>query len=204
MMLGVALVFAVATVVTTLIGGDDKGENAFKPIAASPPASGVMPSSLPAVTGDLPSPPPLVRLLIPALQIDAPIVALGTGRDGAMQSPASPFAVAWYDFSALPGEGSNIVIAGHAEYPNHGPALFHDLSFIQAGDQVQLVLPDHTTATYSVTSAETYDAASAPVDAITGATTAEVVTLIVTSAPEDATKRLVVRGDRVVEGAVAR
>jgi len=119
-----------------------------------------------------------------------------------MQSPASPFAVAWYDFSALPGAGSNIVLAGHADYPNHGPAVFHDLGFIQAGDELQLVLPDYTTATYSVTSAETYDAASAPVDAITGATRAEVVTLIVTSAPEDATKRLVVRGDRIIEAAV--
>jgi LPXTG-site transpeptidase (sortase) family protein len=204
MMLGVALVFALATVVTSLTGGGNEDETAFKPIDAAPPASGITPSSLPSVNENLPTPPALVRLLIPALQLDAPIVRMGTDRDGAMQPPASPFTVAWYDFSAVPGQGGNIVLAGHAEYPNHGAAVFHDLGFVQAGDELQLVLPDFTTAHYTVTSAETYDAATAPVEAIVGPTEAEVVTLIVTSAPDDASKRLVIRGDLVVAGAIAR
>jgi LPXTG-site transpeptidase (sortase) family protein len=201
MMLGVALVFAVATIVTTFFGGGGDDDTAFKPIDASPPASGVLPSQLPSVEKSLPAPPQLVRLIVPSLQIDAPIVAMSTGRDGAMASPRSPFVVAWYDFSALPGEGSNVVIAGHAEYPNHGPAVFHGLAFIRAGDELQLLLPDGTMARYTITSAETYDAATAPVEAIAGPTEAEVITLIATSAPDDATKRIVVRGDRVVEAA---
>ena len=73
------------------------------------------------------------------------------------------------------------------------PPFFASLPFIRSGDQIQLLLPDATLATYVVSSAETYDAATAPVAAITGPTDAEVVTLITTGVPGDATKRLVVR-----------
>jgi len=205
MMLGVALVFAAATVVTTFFGGDESNpDSAFKPIDASPPASAVAPARLPSADETLPPVPSLVRLIIPALQIDAPIVAMSTRSDGTMQPPRSPFDVAWYSFSAVPGDGGNVVLAGHTDYVNHGPAIFASLPFIQSGDQIQVLLPDATMATYIVSSAETYDAATAPVAAITGPTDAEVVTLITTAIPGDATKRLVVRGDRVIEGALTR
>jgi LPXTG-site transpeptidase (sortase) family protein len=187
-----------------MFGGGDDDETTFTAIDAVPPASGVAPSKLPQASADLPAPPFLVRLAVPSLQIDAPIVTMGTGRDGAMQSPSSPFVVAWYDFSTVPGEGSNIVLGGHAEYPNYGAAVFNGLAFIQAGDELQLLVADGTWARYTVTSAETYDAETAPIDAITGHTEAEVVTLIATSSPGDSGKRLVVRGDRIVEGALAQ
>jgi LPXTG-site transpeptidase (sortase) family protein len=112
--------------------------------------------------------------------------------------------VAWYSFSAVPGDGGNVVLAGHAEYANHGPAIFSSLPFIQGGDHIQVLLPDATLATYVVSSAETYDVGTAPVAAITGPTNAEVVTLITTGVPGDTSKRLVVRGDRIIEGARAR
>ncbi len=204
MMLGVAMVFAAATVVTTFFGGNEPESDTFKPIDASPPASAVAPARLPGAEESLPPVPSLVRLIIPALQIDAPIVVMSTRSDGSMQSPRSPFDVAWYTFSAIPGDGSNVVLAGHAEYVNHGPAVFAPLPFIRSGDQIQVLLPDATMATYVVSSAETYDASTAPVAAITGPTSAEVVTLITTGVPGDATKRLVVRGDRVIEGARGR
>ena len=205
MMLGVALVFAAATVVTTFFGGDESNpDSAFKPIEATPPVSAVAPVRLPSAEETLPAVPSLVRLIIPALQIDAPIVAMSTKSDGTMQAPRSPFDVAWYSFSAVPGDGGNVVLAGHAEYVNHGPAIFASLPFIQSGDQIQVLLPDATIATYVVSSAETYDVATAPVAAITGPTDAEVVTLITTGVPGETSKRLVVRGDRIIEGARTR
>jgi LPXTG-site transpeptidase (sortase) family protein len=204
MMLGVAMVFAAATVVTTFFGGNEPEPDAFKTIDASPPGSAVAPARLPGAEETLAPVPSLVRLIIPALQIDAPIVAMSTRSDGTMQAPRSPFDVAWYMFSAVPGHGSNVVLAGHAEYVNHGPAVFASMPFIRSGDQIQVLLPDATLATYVVSSAETYDAATAPVAAITGPTNAEVVTLITTGIPGDTSRRLVVRGDRVIEGALSR
>ncbi len=203
-LLGAALVFAVATAVTTAFGGEDSGnETVFTPIDAKPPAAGIMPSELPGVSEALPPPPALVRLIIPSLQIDAPIVTLSTGHDGTMKSPESPFEVAWYDFSSLPGGASNVVLAGHVSYVDYGAAVFHALPFVQSGDELQLLLPDNTSARYVVSSIETYDATTAPIEAITGPTQSEVVTLITTAIPDDPTKRLVVRGDRVIEGVQA-
>ena len=121
-----------------------------------------------------------------------------------MQAPRSPFDVAWYGFSAVPGDGSNVVLAGHAEYVNHGPAVFASLPFIQSGDQIQVLLPDATMVrTSSLPPRPTMQRqrqsrrSQVPTDA-------EVVTLITTGVPGDASKRLVVRADRVIESARTR
>jgi LPXTG-site transpeptidase (sortase) family protein len=151
----------------------------------------------------------VARLMIPSLEIDAPIITLGVDADGAMQTPDNPTDVAWYDFSGRPGEGSNIVMAGHLDYVNYGPAVFYRLKEAQAGDEVRLALVDGTVAPYRVIDVTFYDEATAPVEEIVGPTEREIVTLITCAGSFDRNareydKRVVLRAERVPDLARGR
>jgi LPXTG-site transpeptidase (sortase) family protein len=149
----------------------------------------------------------VARLVVPSLGIDAPIVTLGVDSSGTMQSPDNPTDVAWYSFSARPGERSNVVLAGHLDYVNYGPAVFYRLKEAGAGDEVQLLLVDGSTAHYRVLAVTSYDEATAPVLDIVGPTENEVVTLITCGGSFDPLsreydKRVVLRAERIDEVAV--
>src|SRR5829696_7867169 len=79
-----------------------------------------------------PEPTPLpegvapVELLIDSVGVDAPI-ELGAVTDGAMQDPSGPWVVSWYNQLGKIGEGGNVVMAGHVDYWNVGPAVFWDV-----------------------------------------------------------------------------
>jgi LPXTG-site transpeptidase (sortase) family protein len=142
------------------------------------------------------------RLLIPDIGVDAPIIVLGLLPDGTMASPDGPDEVAWYTFSAKPGEIGNVVMAGHLDYINVGAAVFWSLSELRPGDEVQLVLEDSTIVKYLIESVVEYDEATAPVQDIVGPTANESITLITCSGSFDPAslhynRRLVVRGSRV-------
>ena len=82
----------------------------------------------------------VVRIQIPAIEIDASVVTLGVSADGVMESPHTPADVGWYSFSAMPGVRGNAVFAGHVDYVNHGAAVFFRLNDLRAGDTVILTL----------------------------------------------------------------
>lgn len=167
-----------------------------QPAAGSPPAT------------EQPQGMEFVRLVAPALGIDAPVITLGVDVYGTMESPDNPTDVAWYNFSALPGEGSNVVMAGHLDFAGYGPAVFYNLKNARRGDEVHLVLSDGSIARYRVTGVTTYDEATAPVQEIVGPTDHEVITLITCGGSFDRLsreydKRVVLRADRVDSAAVA-
>src|SRR4029079_15271404 len=56
--------------------------------------------------------------------------------------------VAWYDFSARPGIGSNAVFAGHVTW--FGAAVFYNLTSLAAGDKIMLKADDGTQLTYNI------------------------------------------------------
>lgn len=120
----------------------------------------------------------IVRLRIPAIGVDAPVVRKGLDVSRRMEAPDRPEEVAWYDFSALPGEGNNVVLAGHVDFVGVGPAVFWDLWRVRVGDIVELELADGRIARYRVSGLETVEEATAPVERIVGPTPAERLTLI--------------------------
>jgi LPXTG-site transpeptidase (sortase) family protein len=141
------------------------------------------------------------RLVIPRLNIDAATVVLGLDSKGAMESPKGPMEVGWYNFSSKANGGGNIVMAGHVDYRNFGPAVFARLKELQSGDAVQLLLADDSVATYRVTSVSLYSASNAPVQQIVGKTPQETITLITCEGTFDSRtnqydKRLIVRAVR--------
>ena len=101
-----------------------------------------------------PTPPPVAievpsRLVIETIGVDAPVVTFGLDEEGLPQVPLNGIQVAWYDFSAKPGAGSNAVFAGHINW-ERGPAVFADLSQIQIGDSIKLITSGGALA-YTVT-----------------------------------------------------
>lgn len=109
-----------------------------------------------------------VRLRIPAIGVDAYVEQMGEQADGSMATPTDPDNVAWYSYGAIPGENGNMVMAGHLDRIGGSPAVFWDLSQLDAGDRV--VVQDGAGATYHyvVTEQTSYPYNEAPLSEIFG------------------------------------
>lgn len=126
------------------------------------------------------------RIMIPKIGVDAPFSFKTVPYPGGkMPNPNGPTDVAFYDFSlwgdalgGLPGKGGNVVVAGHVDYINYGPAVFWDLSTLRQGDRVQIRLKDGTIAEYAIEFNKTVEAVDADWTAIVAATAEESITLI--------------------------
>ena len=125
------------------------------------------------------------RLIVPAIGIDAEFSVKAVGTDGQMPNPNGPEDVVWYDFAQWPGlgglptKGGNVVLAGHVDYINYGPAVFWRIDELKAGDQVQIQLNDGTMATYEIEFNKVVDPTSATDwSKLVSATEDESVTLI--------------------------
>ena len=88
-----------------------------------------------------PLPLPAIRLSIPAIGLNSNIVELSPaekkffGSDGNFSWEPAAFAVGHYDTSGNPGEGGNIVFAGHN---NTLGEVFRDLNKLIPGDEIIL------------------------------------------------------------------
>ena len=124
------------------------------------------------------------RLIIPAINVDAPVIARTVADNGLMPSPDGPEDVILYDFSALPGlggspgGGGNAVFAGHVDYYDYGPAVFSDLHDIKDGDQITVRLRDGTQLEYTARSNRIVDPAATRFNDIVAATPEESLTVI--------------------------
>ena len=164
--------------------------------------------STPLPTLPTPSNSPLARLVIRKAKVDAPVVTLSIDENGVMQSPGNAYDVAWYDFSARPGTGSNVVFSGHVDYHDVGAAVFWNLRDLQPGDLIEVRLDDGTVYHYSVSALNCMPVGEAPINQIVGPTQSEVVTLITccgtfNSSTRQYDRRLVVRADRFFDAAPA-
>jgi sortase (surface protein transpeptidase) len=96
---------------------------------------------------------PVTRLIIEKIGVDAPVITLGVDDGGIPQVPDNPYDVAWYNWSALPGHGSNAVLAGHFDWTVNGQpvtGVFYSLSDLTLGDIIEVKLEDGTDYKYSV------------------------------------------------------
>ena len=203
-----ALVVALASflILTSVLRSGSSGRDRVEVVPVSESSSIVEEQATPVAQANIPPSPPtplqrVSRLVVPSLGIDAPTVVLGVTSDGTMQAPSTPTDVGWYNFSSKPGGGGNIVLSGHVDYINYGPAVFWKLRNIHMGDVVHLIQADQSVATYKVTTISNYDSDTAPIKEIIGKTPVETVTLITcdgvfNSNTHEYDKRLVVRAVR--------
>jgi len=199
-----ALVVVAGAVAWVLAGNLGGGSPAAPELLAVPTVVSRATATAEPTTTPVPSPTtaPPVRLLIPAIGVDAPVTVKGLRADAVMDVPDGPEDVAWYNFTARPGMGGNAVISGHLDYHNYGAAVFWRLKELREGDMVEVRLADGSVLRYRVSLKLSYDARTAPVPEIVGPTSKEVVTLITCggtfdSGSRDYSNRLVVRAERI-------
>jgi sortase family protein len=95
-----------------------------------------------------------VRIVIPRLGVDAQIVPLGLER-GELGLPADARQAGWYQRGTSPGEPGSAVIVGRAGPGERGKPIFAGLDQLTAGDAVQVVRVDGSTASFEVDRVET-------------------------------------------------
>ncbi len=111
----------------------------------------------------VPQGPLPVRVDIPDIYIDAPVIALGVGGDAIPEVPQRPDQIAWYNFSATPGQNNNAVFSGHVDWQTQRgdpiPGVFYRLRELRVGDAVSVTLENEVVLEYRVTGnvATSYD-----------------------------------------------
>jgi LPXTG-site transpeptidase (sortase) family protein len=116
------------------------------------------PSPVPAPTVAEPTPvlvPPLgdvpYTMIIDKIGVNNPVQPFGLDANQVPEVPTGTDAakiVAWYNFSAKPGTGSNAVFAGHVTW--FGAAVFYNLTSLANGDVIRLKGQDGTELVYTV------------------------------------------------------
>lgn len=125
------------------------------------------PASAQEDPGDTPPPPSPVRLMIPSLRIDASIEQVDYDDTGGMASPNRPDTVGWFSPGFRPGDPGNAVIAGHVDWVDRA-AVFWFIKDLSAGDEVDVVYDDGSTAAFAVDEVVQYPDDTAPLDDIFG------------------------------------
>jgi len=90
-----------------------------------------------------------LRIVVERIRVDAPVVELGLDAGGVPQVPLNGNDVAWYNFSAKPGAGSNAVFAGHVNWAG-AVGSFGKIDRLENGDTVRLIADDGRELTYEV------------------------------------------------------
>ncbi len=117
------------------------------------------------------------RMIIDALGVNGPVLAFGLDGNGVPQVPLNGSDVAWYDFSAEPGTGSNAVFAGHVNWAR-APGVFANIEDLAVGDVIRLVADDGTELVYSVSDNFQVDPDDPTALQVMGATPTDTITLI--------------------------
>ena len=97
---------------------------------------------------------------IPALGIDQDLTELAViGND--LQVPDDYSDIGWWRGGPAPGEEGASVMVGHLDTPT-GPAVFYQLSALQAGDRITVGLDDRSRRVFAVRETEVYERTSFP------------------------------------------
>jgi len=156
LVLGGVLLLAQAA---SVAAGRDVGNIPFARVAASPPAESHFGSS-PAAT----LAPPPVRLRLPRLHVDAPVLPVSVGPDGLLGVPANPGQLGWWSGSARPGLASgSVVIDGHVDSASLGLGALFRLREARPGDDVVLENAKGESTAYTVVARRSYAKTSLPV-----------------------------------------
>jgi sortase (surface protein transpeptidase) len=97
-----------------------------------------------------------VGLSLPALEVSAPVLPVGT-TGGTLQIPADPDEIGWWRGSVAAGSASgSTVLAGHVDTAEQGPGALYRLTDLNAGDPVTVTLADGREVPYRVEARRTY------------------------------------------------
>ncbi|MFF0383474.1 class F sortase [Streptomyces sp. NPDC004286] len=111
-----------------------------------------------------------VRLRIPGIGVDTPVMRLGLAQDGTVQVPpiTAHDQAGWYQDSPTPGQTGPSVILGHVTVGAYGDGVFRRLDRLRRGDEITVRLENGTSAEFTVTSVRTVAKAEFPTEAVYG------------------------------------
>ncbi|WP_037574721.1 class F sortase [Phaeacidiphilus oryzae] len=126
-----------------------------------------------------------VRLRIPAIGVDAPLVQLGLAPDGTVQVPPieANAPAGWYRGSPTPGETGPAVLLGHVTVGRYGNGVFLRLSELRQGARVLVRLRDGADASFTVYAVRTVAKNRFPTGAVYGDTDRPELRLITCGGP---------------------
>ena len=92
-----------------------------------------------------------VKIRIPGIGVDAPVMKVGRDADGTVQVPplAEHNLTGWYQYGPSPGQRCPAVILGHVDSAT-GISVFYYLKNMHAGDKVDVTLADGKVAAFAV------------------------------------------------------
>ncbi|NBM20986.1 class F sortase [Streptomyces sp. GC420] len=115
------------------------------------------------------SPPQRVR--IPAIQVDAPVTAVGLDAEGWVDAPPAEEnnMAGWFTGAVSPGEVGTAVVVGHVDNMT-GPAVFYGLGALKNGHLIEVPRTDGRTAVFEVYSVEVFSKEQFPGTRVYGST----------------------------------
>lgn len=140
------------------------------PATASPSATlplSPLAAELPGRVSAVPTSEPVVApvgLSIPAMDLTAPVRAIGVEPDGQLEIPDET-EVGWYRLGSSPGRPGATVLAAHVSW-NDTTGPFFRLDELEPGALVDVVLADGTTRTYQVVERAQYPKLGLPAERI--------------------------------------
>ncbi|MFD9613247.1 class F sortase [Streptomyces sp. NPDC004288] len=117
---------------------------------------GLPPAAPPATHAPLARSRP-VKVSIPALFVEAPLIPLRLDSRGRLGAPPldKPMTAGWHEAGPSPGEKGTAVLVGHRDTLT-GPAVFLSLKALRRGDTVKVTRADRTAAVFTVDDVTTY------------------------------------------------
>jgi LPXTG-site transpeptidase (sortase) family protein len=110
-----------------------------------------------------------VRVQIPEIGVDAPLIKLGLDAHGALEVPKRFEEAGWWTGGSRPGERGPAVIAGHVDSKT-GPAVFYRLGALRKGDAVWVRRRDGTRVRFTVQGSARFAKDDFPTDRVYGMT----------------------------------
>lgn len=110
-----------------------------------------------------------VRLTIPAIDVEAPILQVGLTGDGSVDVPPLKRhnEAGWFKDGPSPGQFGPALIVGHAD-TRTGPSVFHDLAELKPGQTIEVLREDDRVAVFEVNSIENYGKEKLPIERVYG------------------------------------
>jgi LPXTG-site transpeptidase (sortase) family protein len=170
----------VATQAIRLGHAPDSSTTVPRGVSASVPAQAST-SAIKALAWSVP-----VRVIIPAISVNAPLMQVGLTKDRAVQMPPlnDHNLAGWYKYSVTPGQAGSSLIAGHVD-SSTGPSVFFRLKELHKGDTVQVRRADGTLVTFTVDGVQVASKTAFPTQAVYQNTSYPSLRLVTCGGPFD-------------------
>ncbi|MDQ3077150.1 MAG: class F sortase [bacterium] len=97
------------------------------------------------------------RLIIPAIRVNAPVVAMGVTPEGRMAVPDNFTHIGWYGLGTRPGTIGSAVMGAHVDNGGRVSGVFKKLQYLKIGNVIYSIDTNGATSTFKITSIKVYN-----------------------------------------------